>query len=556
MTEKMPVYDSKLPLESNDLKGGAAEALGLDTPGGEQERKLLELFSASEMSLSDEREMEARIRSVLREYLQEECISSNEDFESLQSRFEHSEMPEGTLNLGRYVDYIAEAIIPHSIRTSSRRFVGHMTSALPSFVRPLQILIAALNQNLVKVETSKVFTAYERQAIAMMHRLVFSQPSEFYQLHTQQAQSTLGMIVSGGTLANLTALWCARNQSLRPTDGACGIEEQGLAATLSSQGYQEAVIIGSGLLHYSFQKVAGILGIGTRNLKMLPVDRRGRIELSALREAIAECRENKKCIIALVGVAGSTDCGSIDPLSQMAEIASGEGIHFHVDAAWGGPLLFSETNRRKLSGIEAADSVTIDGHKQLYLPMGVGLLLLRDPYLAQSIEKSAAYIIRAGSADLGRYSVEGSRPDRVTLLQAALNVIGRKGYALLIDEGIRKTNYLAARIRARAEFELLCEPEMNILVYRYLPAQYRERVGGGEIGPSDTEFVNRFNTALQKAQLDSGYSFVSRTTLNNTSYGCPVAALRCVIANPLTRESDLDAILEHQIEIAAGLQVA
>src|SRR6185369_8154167 len=122
-----------------------------------------------------------------------------------------------------------------------------------------------------------------------------------------------------------------------------------------------------------FQKVAGILGIGTRNLKMVPVDGRGRIELSALRETIAECRENRKCIIALVGVAGSTDCGSIDPLLQMAEIASSEGIHFHVDAAWGGPLLFSETNRRKLSGIEAADSVTIDGHKQLYLPMGVGL---------------------------------------------------------------------------------------------------------------------------------------------------------------------------------------
>src|SRR5215216_6095122 len=119
-----------------------------------------------------------------------------------------------------------------------------MTSALPHFMRSLGRLQVALNQNVVKIETSKAFTPFERQTLAMIHRLIFNRSDDFYYEHVQKQASTLGIVTSGGTLANITALWCARNRALRPQDGFAGIESEGLAAALKFYGYDSAVIIG------------------------------------------------------------------------------------------------------------------------------------------------------------------------------------------------------------------------------------------------------------------------------------------------------------------------
>ncbi len=116
------------------------------------------------------------------------------------------------------------------------------------------------------------------------------------------------------------------------------------------------------------------------------------------------------------------------------------------------PLL-AEQHRGLLAGIEQADTVTIDGHKQLYLPMGTGVVLMKNPSLARAIEKSANYIVRAGSRDLGRRAVEGSRPATSLYLHAALHLIGQRGYEALIDAGIDRARYLAGAIRKRRDFE-------------------------------------------------------------------------------------------------------
>jgi putative pyridoxal-dependent aspartate 1-decarboxylase len=330
---------------------------------------------------------------------------------------------------------------------------------------------------------------------------------------------------------------------------------EGLHAALDFYGYKSAVIIGSSLMHYSFEKTAELLGIGTKGLIKVPVGRDNRIDLIALRQAISDCRARNQHIMAIVGIAGTTDSGALDPLTEMAEIAYEEKIHFHVDAAWGGPTLFSDQHRHKLAGIERADSVTIDGHKQLYLPMGIGLLLLRDPKAAQVIERHARYIVRKESIDLGKRSLEGSRSGMALLLHAALTIIGHRGYGFLIDEGIRKTQYMAKSIRARQEFELLIDPEINILNYRYVPAAFREKALSRLLTTSDHESISHFNELLQKSQRRAGHSFVSRTKLDASCYGTatPIAALRAVIANPLTKESDIDAVLDEQAKIALEL---
>src|SRR5262249_8715809 len=156
-----------------------------------------------------------------------------------------------------------------------------------------------------------------------------------------------------------------------------GIEPEGLPAALRYYDCAGAVVVGSELLHYSFDKAMSLAGFGTRNLVRVPVDANHRLDVDALERSLADLRRSRQKVIAIVGVAGPTDCGSIDPLRRIARIASREGIHFHVDAAWGGPLLFSARRRGMLAGIELADTVTIDGHKQMHLPIGTSMLLLR-----------------------------------------------------------------------------------------------------------------------------------------------------------------------------------
>lgn len=515
------------------------------------------LFSCSEATLQAEQALAARVDSITQAFLNTRTISTDLDLAAIADQFTDSYIPLGSSEVDEYLDELTTHVIAHSIHTASPHYIGHMTSALPYFVRPLAKLMAAMNQNVVKVETAKTFTAYERQALAMLHRLIYNGSDEFYHQHIQANESTLGILTTGGTLANITALWCARNAALKPEADFAGVEQDGLPAALHFYGYKGAVIIGSSLMHYSFEKAAGLLGIGDRNLIHIPVDRHHRMDLQILQQTVDECRARKQLILAIVGIAGSTDSGSIDPLVEIAEIAQQANAHFHVDAAWGGPALFSEQHRHKLAGIERADSMTIDGHKQLYLPMGIGMVLFRNPHLAELIEKNASYTVRKDSIDLGKRSLEGSRSGMVLFLQAALKLIGQQGYAALIDAGIQKTQYLVQQIQQHPEFELLLEPELNLLLYRYIPEPFRRKVATGKLTTADRQAINDFNELLQNAQRQTGNTFISRTILSNSVYGQgqAIVALRAVIANPLTTEADIDAVLADQRQLAAQLPV-
>jgi len=407
----------------------------------DKREQVMRLFTAN--GNSDSSEIHEYLFTLARKICEASHVSSDIKLKQLVGKFDGSKLPEEPVEINTYLDYLAENVAAHSTHTSSPRFIGHMTSALPFFVQPLSQFITALNQNTVKTETAKACTPLERQTLAFMHRLVYDLPDEFYRRHTQAADSTLGIMVSGGTIGNITALWCARNVSLSSRNGFPGVEAAGLTAALKDYGYEGAVVIGSSLMHYSLEKTADLLGIGTCGLVRVATDKHNRMDVDALRRTVAECRARRLLIIAIIGIAGTTDVGSIDPLAEIAKLAQEEGIHFHVDAAWGGPLLFSRRYKHLLSGIEQADSVTIDGHKQLYLPLGVGILVFRNPFLAQAIQKQARYIVRATSIDLGKRALEGSRPANALLLHAALHLVGPQGYEFLIDEGIRKTRYFA-----------------------------------------------------------------------------------------------------------------
>ncbi len=479
-----------------------------------------------------ERALERAVTETLAVHRASERVSSSQPFSAMAEGFPAAPLPEEPVAAEAYFKQLGARLVPHSFNTAAPRFLGHMTAGVPSFTRPLTQLMIGLHQNPVKVETAKSATALEREVLGQLHREVFARPEPFYRAHVHDRESTLGIVCSGGTAANLTALWIARNLAL-----GAQAEHAGLAAALLDRGYRRAVVIGSSLLHYSFDKAADVLGIGRQQLLRLPADRLGRLSPEAARRAILQERARGSLVLALVGVAGTTDCGSIDPLEALAEVAAQTGVHFHVDAAWAGPLLFSQQHRHQLAGAERADSLTIDGHKQLYLPMGLGVLLLREPGAAAAIEKQAAYIIRAASPDLGRRSLEGSRPANSILLHAGLHLLGRRGYGALVDRGMALARAFAEQVAARPGFELLAAPQCNLVVYRLAPRG------------ADPAALDALNQRVQEAQRDRGDGFVSRTTLGHLG-GPPVVALRAVLANPRTTLADVRAVLDEQAELA------
>ncbi|WDP92586.1 MAG: putative pyridoxal-dependent aspartate 1-decarboxylase [Desulfobacter sp.] len=463
--------------------------------------------------------------------------------------------------LADVIEDIITEIAPRAVNVASPYFIGHMTAAIPFFMVHLKAITAALNQNVIKLETSKVLSVLEKQVLAKMHRMVFKREDAFYQEHIQNTRTALGSFTTGGTTANITALWVARNNLFSPTKNFSSIEENGIFEAMKAHDLDRVVVIISKRGHFSLRKAGGILGIGNQNVLAVDVDNNRSIDINKLEALIKDLKaEGRTKIAAIVGIAGATETGVIDPLPTLADICERENIHFHVDAAWAGPVLLSERYAGLLAGVERADSVTIDCHKQFYMPMTAGMVYFKDPKALDAIAYHARYVNRKGSVDLGIKTLEGSREASSLILDAALKIMGSRGYALMIEHGIETAKAFATKIKNRPRFELISDPVLNILTYRAVPPSIRAELDGA-LAAGLTERVRDLNRTLdeininiQRIQREAGKSFVSRTRLRITptdEYN--VVVLRCVIMNPLTTPDILDDILDEQEEILSAL---
>ncbi|MBU2453119.1 MAG: aminotransferase class V-fold PLP-dependent enzyme, partial [Proteobacteria bacterium] len=330
--------------------------------------------------------------------------------------------------LADVIKAIIDEIAPRAVNVASPYFIGHMTSAIPFFMVHLKAITAALNQNVIKLETSKVLSVLEKQVLAKLHRMIFNFDDDFYLEHVQNTETSLGVFTTGGTTANLTALWIARNKSFSPKENFESIEKNGFFEAMKAHNLEKAVVLVSKRGHFSLRKAGGILGLGNQNIIPIDVDVNRSIDLEKLERKIKDLQKDKKTrIIAIIGIAGATETGIIDPLPALADICETHGIHFHVDAAWGGPVLLSETYCHLLKGIERADSVTIDCHKQFYMPMSSGMVYFKDPKALDQIVYHARYVNRPGSVDLGIKTLEGSREANSLILDSALKIMGSRG---------------------------------------------------------------------------------------------------------------------------------
>lgn len=512
------------------------------------------------------RQFEDILMQHANEHFQAESRPSLSNITKVEQSFYSSEVPETGDSLQAYAELIDTLAIRNSVNTQRHDFVGHMTSALPDFMPVMAKLMAKLNQNTVKLETSGSITDLERQVLGQLHRIFFAPGDEltpahdpepeFYQQHIQSPSSVLGVFCSGGTLANLMALWVARNRFLE----AFGVAELGLVRAVVNSGYKGLAVLVSERGHYSLSKAADVLGLGRQNLKAVAVDDNHRMDIAALKTEVSNLQAQGIKVLAIVGVAGATETGSIDPLASIAQVAREAGAHFHVDGAWGGAAIFSDKHKSKLAGIELADSITLDAHKQLYVPMGAGMVLFKEPELADSIKHHASYIIRPDSKDLGAYTLEGSRPAMSLLVHAGMHLIGRRGYGALIDCSVGLAERFADWLEKHDSFELLQHPQLNILVYRYVPSALRDRLEA-QCSASERErinkLLNKLTVDIQVQQAAGDSSFVSRTQLHLPHYGEQhINVFRMVLANPNTSLKSLQQLAMEQVTIAQGIYPA
>ncbi|PKG58815.1 pyridoxal-dependent aspartate 1-decarboxylase PanP [Shewanella sp. GutDb-MelDb] len=524
------------------------------------EEALLRIFTVPEAPDSTLSVIEQNISQNLMGFLQDSVVAVEKPLTEIELDFQQHQIPAAPQFVSDYADDMMKTLVAHSVHTSAPSFIGHMTSALPYFVLPLSKMMVGLNQNLVKIETSKAFTPLERQVLGMMHHLVYEENDDFYQSWMHSANVSLGAFCSGGTVANITALWTARNQLLKADGEYRGVAAQGVIKGLRHYGFDDLAILVSERGHYSLSKTADLLGIGRENIVQVPTSNDNKVDVVQMRKIAAKLAEDNIKVMAIVGVAGTTETGNIDPLNALADLAIELNCHFHVDAAWGGASLLSKKYRHLLAGIERADSVTIDAHKQMYVPMGAGMVIFKDPTFANAIKHHAEYILRKGSKDLGSQTLEGSRPGMAMLVHACLQVIGRDGYEILINNSLEKAHYFASLINKHTEFELVSKPELCLLTYRYVPQVVQTAMATARAN-KDVQKLTEFNELLdgltkfvQKRQREQGTSFVSRTRINPENkqlMEIKAVVFRVVLANPLTTHEILQQVLAEQTVIAS-----
>ena len=442
-------------------------------------------------------------------------VSSSAEPETLAARFDEP-VPLDGRPLGDVLARIERDILPDVNRLSHPMYMGHQVSAPLAASIWTEALKAAVNNSVAVREMSPVGTLVERQVIRWMCDLA------------KLGAGSGGTFTSGGTEATFTALLAARARALPDA------WEEGVGAS-------PPVVLAGEHAHYAVTRAVAQLGLGRRQALAVP-SRDYRMDTAALAARLDACARDGLSVMAVVATAGSTATGSFDDLETIGRLCEQRDIWLHVDGAHGASALVSETHRHRVHGINRARSIAWDPHKLLLMPLGTGMLLVRDEAeLERAFAQRAPYLFHAPGGytrDQGVRSFLCSRPVDVLKLWVALQRYGLRGLAALHDHLCAVAHGLWQEIGERPDFMAMHEPESNILCFRY--------VAPG-VGEPELDELNR---RLREAYNRSGAGWITTTVLGGRR------VLRVTIMNPRTTSSHASALLDGLAEAARGLLAA
>jgi len=329
-----------------------------------------------------------------------------------------------------------------------------------------------------------------------------------------------GNLTSGGSIANLTGLVVARDES-----------------GLKAKDFERAVIYTTRQVHHCVIKAIKFAGLSEATLRTIEMDERYRMKPGKLKQQIKTDKEAGLHPLVIFASAGTTDLGAVDPLEEIAEIAELYNLWFHVDAAYGGFFLLTDHGKMKLKGIEQADSVTIDPHKGLFLPYGSGALLVRDVQkLYESQHMTANYLQdtlaardELSPADL---SPELSKHFRGLRMWLPLQLFGVAPFRAALEEKLELTRYFYREVQNIDGIEVGPEPELSVMFFRYVPEK-------GDANSANKELVDAIH--------NDGRVFLSSTSIEDTVY------IRLAVLSFRTHLQDIELTLEILKEKIASL---
>jgi aromatic-L-amino-acid decarboxylase len=411
-----------------------------------------------------------------------------------------------------------EDVLPHPMGNIHPRFWGWVIGTGTPLGMLAEMLAAGMNPNLAGGE--HMANDVEAQVLDWCKEML-GYPAE-----------ASGLLVSGGSMANLVGLTVARN-----TMAGFDVRRHGLLASP-----KRTTVYGSSEMHSSNRKAIELLGLGTDSLREVPVNSDFQIELSALEAAISEDREVGYQPICVIGCAGTINTGAIDDLNSLADICEREKLWFHVDGAFGALAALCPKLRPLVAGMERADSLAFDMHKWMYMPYEIGCVLVRrEEDHRRAFFLTADYISHQARGLAGRrvwfseYGVQLSRGFRALKAWMSIKEHGIEKYGRLIQQNVEQARYLADLVDASPELESLAPVPLNIVCFRF------------HADHLDDESLNRLNEELLLQLHESGVAVPSYTTLGGKY------ALRVAITNHRSRREDFDVFVGEVTRLGRNL---
>ena len=431
--------------------------------------------------------------------------------------------PEEGQPIEKTLAFAREHILPFPMGNSHPRFFGFINATADPVGIAADYMAAAMNPNC---------WGGDHAAIHVEHRVM-----RWLAQFLGYPETAEGILVSGGSMANFTALAAAR-RAMTP-----GVREEGLAG----EGRPRLTVYASDQVHHCVDKAVDLLGIGTRQLRKIETDERFRMRMDLLAPAVEADRRQGFTPAIVVGNAGTVNTGAIDPLEEIADFCRRESLWFHVDGAYGAMARLSDRLAPLFSGMERADSIAADPHKWLYVPYEAGAALVKEPgRLSAAFRKFPEYLATdpespfPGPAWFAERGVELSRSFKALKVWMGLKTHGRRGYARAIENDVDLARFLAEEVDRRPDFERLAPTVLSITNFRYRP---RDR----SLSDGDLDRINR---RIANRLLGGGSFFLAPTILKGR------AALRVCIVNFRTREEDLVALLDEAARIGSELTLS
>ncbi|MDB5068336.1 MAG: Pyridoxal-dependent decarboxylase [Chloroflexi bacterium] len=435
-------------------------------------------------------------------------------------------LPEEGRELSAVLEELGGLAIAHAVDPAHPHCAAHLHCAPLVAAVAADALVSAVNPSLDSWDQAPIAGHLEQRVVSELARLA-GLPG-----------GADGVFTSGGTQSNLMALLLAR-------DAAAAAEGRTVAVDGLGPDAARHRILCSEAAHFTVQRSASLLGLGSAAVETVAVDGDMRMRCDDLDERLERLAAERLRPMALVATAGTTDFGSIDPLAELAARTRRHRMWLHVDASYGGGLLVSDRHRGLLDGLELADSVAVDFHKLLWQPIACGAFLVRDraalaplavevPYLNAPPEEPEGGGWRMPHL-LGRSLSTSRRFDALKLL-VSLHTIGRRRLGELVDRTLALTALAAELVGADPRLEPAHRPVLASLVFRYVPQ------------PDRPQRSDRLNAAIRDRLLAEGRAVLGRTTLAGRTH------LKLTLLNPAAGEGDIVELVDLVARTGAELE--